>query len=102
MSPELACEERELAEFHEEALGRLPELCRRTYLMVRDEDETYQNAALRLGVRPTTVSAHIATAQHRFRCELASRAISAPEKRSPRARRRNGRSRSVRPETVQP
>ena len=52
MSPELAYEERELTELHEQALGRLPELCRRTYSMVRDEEETYQRAASRLDVPP--------------------------------------------------
>ena len=75
MSPELANEERELTEFHEQALGRLPDLCRRTYLMVREEEESYQRAALRLGVRPTTVSAHVVKAQRRFRRELAARGI---------------------------
>ena len=30
MSPELAYEQHELTELHEQVLGRLPELCRRT------------------------------------------------------------------------
>ena len=94
MSPELAYEERELAEFHEQALGRLPESCRRTYLMVRDEEETYRSAASRLGVQPTTVSAHIVAAQQRFRRELAARGINAAAGRARRARRPQGRSRT--------
>ena len=53
-------EERELCELLEQSLGRLPELRRRAYLMVREEEETYQRAAPRLGVRPTTVSTHVA------------------------------------------
>ena len=87
MSPELAYEERELAEFHEQALGRLPELCRRTYLMVREEEETYERAAKRLGVQPTTVSAHVVSAQHRFRRELAARGINPHFRRPARLRR---------------
>jgi RNA polymerase sigma-70 factor (ECF subfamily) len=97
MSPELACEERELTEFHEQALGRLPELCRRTYLMVREEEETYQGAALRLGVQRTTVSAHVVSAQQRFRRELAARGISSHAGRPTTVRRRRDRSRSEMP-----
>jgi hypothetical protein len=39
MSPDLVCEERELTEFHEQALGRLRKLRRPTYLMVWEEGE---------------------------------------------------------------
>lgn len=101
MSPELAYEERELAEFREQALGRLPALCRRTYLLVREEEETYRNAALRLGVRPTTVSAHIVTAQQRLRNELAERGISEAPRRSRRARRRRRSSPNTARKTVE-
>jgi RNA polymerase sigma factor (sigma-70 family) len=94
MSPELTYEERELREFHEQALARMPEMCRRTYLMVREEEETYQGAALRLGLRPKTVCAHLVRARHRFRRELAARGISSPVGRPPRVRRKRGRSRS--------
>ena len=98
MSPELAYEDRELTEFHEQALGRLPELCRRTYLMVREEEETYRRAAQRLGVQRTTVSAHVVNAQQRFRRELAARGISSQVRRPPRVRRRHDRSRSEMPD----
>ena len=102
MSPELAYEERELAELHALALGRLPARCRRTYLMVRDEGETYESAASRLGVRPTTVSAHVVTAHTHLRRALASRGISAPVRHSPRARRRKRRSRRTPHSAVKP
>ena len=98
MSPELAFEERELTELHEQVLGRLPELCRRTYLMVRDEEETYRRAAQRLGVRRTTVKAHVVNAQHRFRRELAARGIGSHVRRPPRVRRRHDVSRREMPD----
>ena len=94
MSPELAYEERELAELHERALERLPELCRRAYLMVRDEGETYESAAARLGIQPHAVSKHMVRAQERLRRALARRGITGAARRSRRARGRPGRSRS--------
>jgi DNA-directed RNA polymerase specialized sigma24 family protein len=94
MSPELACEERELTEFHEQALGRLPALCRRTDLMVREDEETDQRAALRFGVPLATIGAHVVSAQQRLRRELSARGISSQAGRPPRVRRRQGRSRS--------
>ena len=93
MSPELANQERELTELHERVPGRLPELCRRTYLMVREEEETYGRGAQLLGLQRTTVSAHVVNAQQRFRRELAARGIGSQVRRHPRARRRQDRSR---------
>lgn len=66
MSPELELEEPELAAVHERTLRELPSACRRAYLMVREEGESYNGAARRLGVSPSAVSAHIVTAQRRF------------------------------------
>lgn len=94
MAPDLAYEERELAELHEQALGRLPEVCRQTYLMVRAENETYENVASRLGIQPTTVSYHMVTAQERLRRELAQRGINGAARRSRRPRGRRSQSRS--------
>ena len=75
MSPELAWNERAPAEFHEKALGRLPELCRRAYLVVRDEEETYGSAVSRLGAHFGTVRKHTVRAQERIRRERRAREI---------------------------
>jgi DNA-directed RNA polymerase specialized sigma24 family protein len=98
MSPELACEERELTELREQALGRLPALCRRTDLMVREDEETDQRAALRFGLPLPTVGVHVGRAQQRFRRELATRGISSQAGRPSRVRRRQGRWQSEMPE----
>jgi RNA polymerase sigma-70 factor (ECF subfamily) len=75
MSPELLLEERELAVVREETLRELPTACRRAYLMVREEGESYKGAARRLGVSRSAVSAHIVTAQRRFRRVLLDRGV---------------------------
>jgi RNA polymerase sigma factor (sigma-70 family) len=59
MSPELAMEERELLELHGRTLASLPSGCRRAYVMVREEEATYEAAAERLGLSPATVNVHV-------------------------------------------
>jgi DNA-directed RNA polymerase specialized sigma24 family protein len=71
MSPDLAFEERELSELYERTLNEMRYACRRTYLMVREDGESYKGAASRLGVSRSTVCARIVEAQGRLRRELA-------------------------------
>src|SRR2546423_352545 len=63
MSPDLALEERELDEFHEQTLASLPDGCRRAYVMVREDGEPYQVVAERLGVSRAAVCFHVVAAQ---------------------------------------
>ena len=75
MSPELSMEERELVEAREETLRGLPSACRRAYLLVREEGESYTSAGRRLGGSRSTVNAHVVMAQHRFRRVLSERGL---------------------------
>lgn len=67
MSPELTLLDAELTRFHERTLASLPSGCRRSYLMVREEDASYQLTADLLGVSRATVNAHVVAAQRKFR-----------------------------------
>ena len=67
MSPELKLVDAELTHFHESTLASLPSGCRRSYLMVREEDASYQLTADLLGVSRATVNAHVVAAQRKFR-----------------------------------
>lgn len=67
MSPELTLVDAELARFREHTLASLPSACRRSYLMVREEDASYQLTADLLGVSRATVNAHVVAAQRKFR-----------------------------------
>lgn len=73
MSPEQEYEARELEAVREQTLNELPEACRRAYLLVREEGESYERVAERLGVTRSMVSAHVVKAQRRFRRALGRR-----------------------------
>jgi DNA-directed RNA polymerase specialized sigma24 family protein len=70
MSPELGIAEQELASLHASTLASLPDGCRHSYVMVRDDGTSYQTAAEELGVSRAAVCAHVVAAQRRFRREL--------------------------------
>jgi RNA polymerase sigma factor (sigma-70 family) len=78
MSPELAMEAQELTELHQQALATIPEVCRRAYVMVREEGATYEEAAARLGVSRDAVASHVVRAQRRLRRHFAEHGIHAP------------------------
>lgn len=78
MEPELVMEERELSEFHAAVLASLPAMCRTTYLLIREADVSYAEAAARLGVTVSAVTANVVRAQRRFRAVLRERDITPP------------------------
>ena len=94
MEPDAAVHEEELEQFREQTIAELPENCRRSYTLVREEGRTYDEAAAELGVSRSTVHAHVALAQRRFREGLPRHAVPVPPSmrggRRPRSRKRSG------------
>lgn len=80
MSPSLAQESRELDALHEQAVAELPEACRRAYVMVRDEDLSYDVVATRLGVTRRAVAGHVVRAQQRLTRSLRAHGVSTPRR----------------------
>lgn len=78
MSPELTNEAQELTELHQQALAKIPEVCRRVYVMVREERATYEEVAARLGLSRDAVTSHVVRAQRRFRRHLEEHGIHSP------------------------
>jgi DNA-directed RNA polymerase specialized sigma24 family protein len=83
MSPDLGYEEAELRVLQDRVLRRIPSMCRRAYLMVRDAEMSYDAVAANLGVSRSAVTSYVVRAQRRFRQEL--------ERQGIQARYRNGR-----------
>lgn len=83
--PDLALDERYLLGLHETALARLPRLCRRAYVLVRERGYSHLEAARVLKVTRATVGQHVVRAQREIRRTLAAHGIDAP------APRKNGR-----------
>ncbi len=94
MEPDAAVHEEELEQFRERTIAELPEGCRRTYTLVREEGRTYEEAAVELGVSRSTVHAHVVLAQRRFREGLPRHAVPVPPSargaRRSRSRTRSG------------
>jgi len=67
MLPESRIAERELAAVIQETVNALPERCRAAYVCVRDDDMTYKQAAVALGMAERTVNTHLANAQRLIR-----------------------------------
>lgn len=78
MSPEMALEEAELDEFYEATLASLPAKCRQVFLMVREEGDSYQAVANKLGITRVAVSKHVERAQKHFRAALITHDIVPP------------------------
>ena len=85
MRPDLAYEERELEQFHDETLAGLPRVCRHAYVMVREEQCSYRVAADQMGLSRSAIHAHVVSAQNRFRSRLLAEGIA----HLPRMRTRN-------------
>jgi RNA polymerase sigma factor (sigma-70 family) len=85
MSPAVAMEERELNALHDRALAELPPLCRRAYVLVREEGLSYSEVARRLGVTRHAVTSHVTRAQQRLKRSLRAHGVATPR------RSRNGR-----------
>jgi DNA-directed RNA polymerase specialized sigma24 family protein len=70
MSPDIGYEEQVLAEFYEATLASLPPKCRRVYMMVREENCSYQSVANALEISRSAVHGHMVVAHARFRKAL--------------------------------
>jgi len=96
MRPDTAGEDRELHALYTSTLESLPPACKRTYVMVREQGMTYQEAAEALEISRSAVSANLVRAQRAFRKQLLARGMYAP----PAAK--GGRYRKVDPITYEP
>jgi RNA polymerase sigma factor (sigma-70 family) len=70
MQPDLGVEAQELEDVLEKTIASLPRMCRRVYVMVRDDGASYQIVANVLGVSRASVNAHMVSAQRRLRVAL--------------------------------
>jgi RNA polymerase sigma factor (sigma-70 family) len=82
MSPEMTIDVEELEDFRVRTLASLPCACRRAYLMVREDEESYRAVAEQLGVSRAAVSWHVAEAHRRFRAGLIEQELLATYSRS--------------------
>jgi len=87
MEPDRAIEEQELDEFVERTLAGLPATCRRTFVMVRQDDVPYNDVARALGVSRNAVCNHVVYAQRRFRLGLGKLGVQTPPPYAGPARR---------------
>lgn len=82
MSPELARQAAELEALRVRLLARLPPMCRRALIMIRDDHETYEAAAKRLGVTIDAVTSRVVRAQGRMRRGLKKAGVEVPPPRT--------------------
>jgi RNA polymerase sigma factor (sigma-70 family) len=78
MRPDISGADRELHALYTRTLESLPPACQRTYVMVREQGMSYEDAAHALGISRSAVSANIVRAQRAFRRELVARDIVPP------------------------
>ena len=99
MSPELGVEEAEFETFLDRTIASLPPICRRVYVMIREDDASYETVGRTLGISRHTVHAHLKAAQRRFRAALLEQDLTSsacrPERSEEPALRRA-------PETLEP
>jgi DNA-directed RNA polymerase specialized sigma24 family protein len=70
MAPDRPDEEERIAEAEARVLGTLPRRCRLAWEMVRYQQASYQDAAMRIGRAPATVHNYIVTVNRAFRDAL--------------------------------
>jgi RNA polymerase sigma factor (sigma-70 family) len=78
MSASRAADEAELKEFHAKVMAKLPGLCRKAFIMVREERATYEAVAERLGISTSAVHRSVVQAQKAFREALPELGITPP------------------------
>jgi RNA polymerase sigma factor (sigma-70 family) len=78
MRPDISGADRELHALYTRTLESLPPACQRTYVMVREQGMSYEDAAHALGISRSAVSANIVRAQRAFRRELLARDVVPP------------------------
>jgi hypothetical protein len=81
MDPELAFEERELAALYRRTRDSLPTRCREAFILVREEELSYAEAAQRLGTSVKMIAKSITQAQRVFRTALRKQGIEVPSEK---------------------
>ena len=87
MSPEAQVEHDELVALVKLTVASLPPMCRRLFPMVREDDASYADVALTLGITRRTVNELLVTARRRLRAALVDAVMiaqSVPLARPPR------------------
>jgi len=69
-SSQFAMENNELHDLINEAIFKLPEKCRQVYLMAWEENMSYNEIAVQLGLSPKTIENHVGIALHKLRESL--------------------------------
>jgi RNA polymerase sigma-70 factor (ECF subfamily) len=85
MNPEVQWEARELEALYRRTLDSLPPRCRQAFVAVREDGQSYAEAARSLGCSVKMIAKHVTRAQRVFRVVLRERGI-----RVPREKRRTG------------
>ena len=85
MNPEVQWEARELEALYRRTLDSLPPRCRQAFVAVREDSQTYAEAARTLGCSVKMIAKHVTRAQRVFRAVLRERGIAVP-----REKRRTG------------
>ena len=78
MFPEAQVEHDELVALVKLTVASLPPMCRRLFPMLREDDASYADVALTLGITRHTVNEHLSTAQRRLRAALVDHGMIAP------------------------
>jgi RNA polymerase sigma-70 factor (ECF subfamily) len=81
MQPDLGVEAQELEDILEKTIASLPRMCRRVFVMVRDQEASYQTVANVLGISRASVNAHVVSAQRRLRVALIEQGLLSPRRR---------------------
>lgn len=69
-SSQFTMENNELHDLINEAIFKLPEKCKQVYLMAWEENMSYNEIAVQLGLSPKTVENHVGIALHKLRESL--------------------------------
>lgn len=69
-SSQLTMENDELRGLINDAISKLPEKCRQVYLMAWEENMSYNEIAVQLGLSPKTIENHVGIALHKLRESL--------------------------------
>ena len=78
-------EEAAFETFLDRTIAALPPVCRRVYVMIREDDASYEAVGRTLGISRHTVHAHLKAAQRRLRAALLEQDLTSPACRPERS-----------------
>jgi RNA polymerase sigma-19 factor, ECF subfamily len=85
MNPEVNMRQRELEALYRRTLDSLPLRCRQAFIAVREQEQSYADAAQSLGVSVKMIAKYITQAQRVFRAALREQGIRVPREKSRKA-----------------